>query len=114
MNTNERRLTNRFNLKVPVRFRLLSNAATPEQKAESVNLSQRGVYFATGFPPPVGALVELIVKMPREVTGPAATELRCTARVVHVEPDTFMDGKSGVGVQLERDEVLDIGKRSAN
>ncbi len=106
MITNERRTANRVNLRIPVRFRTLASPAGGEQSAESVNISPRGVYFATPFPLKVGAPLELFLRMPSELTGQAGTELRCTARVVHIQPDTFLGGKAGVGVRIERYEAM--------
>ena len=102
MNTTERRTTTRLLLRIPLRFRPITNPASPEQRAESLNISQRGVYFATEFPPQAGTPVELLLKMPSELTGKTPAEIRCTARVVHVEPNTFVDGRAGVGVEIER------------
>lgn len=104
MTTKERRLVPRHNLRVPLRFRTITKPASPEQKAESLNISKRGVYFATDFPLKVGTPVELFLKMPMEVTGKAPTDLRCTARVVHLERNKFV-GKTGIGVHIEQLEA---------
>jgi hypothetical protein len=42
----DRRLTGRYKMKTPLRVRLWKSAV-PECSAESVNLSQHGIYFAT-------------------------------------------------------------------
>jgi hypothetical protein len=114
MNKTERRTAARLNLTIPLRFRPITNPVTPEQSAETVNLSQRGVCFSTVFPLSVGTPLELFLKMPRELTGKAATEVRCTARVVHIQPDVSVDGKTGVGVQIERYEALKSGESWAD
>ena len=114
MVTAERRVAPRVNLKIPLRFRSILNPTTPEQKAESLNLSQRGAYFVTDFPLNVGMPVELFLKMPRELTGQEATEVRCAARVVHVQPNIFVGNKSGVGVHIESYEAVSTGERWAS
>ncbi len=114
MTTTERRVATRVNLRIPLRFRPISTPPTPEQRAESVNLSPHGVYFSTDFPLKVGAPVELFLKMPRELTGNAPTELRCTARVIHIQPDNLVTGKSGVGVHIESSEALKTPERWAS
>ncbi len=111
MATTERRLAPRVNLKIPLRFRPILSPTIPEQKAESVNISQRGAYFVTDFPLKVGTPVELFLRMPRELTGQDATEVRCAARVVHVQPNIFVGSKSGVGVHIERYEAVSAGER---
>ena len=102
MHTTERRTATRLLLRIPLRFRPVTNPASPEQRAESLNISQRGVYFATESPPQAGTPVELLLKMPSELTGKTPVEIRCTARVVHVQPHSFVDGRAGVGVKIER------------
>ncbi|PYU31993.1 MAG: hypothetical protein DMG28_13260 [Acidobacteria bacterium] len=114
MPLDERRLNTRLNLKVALRFRPLLNPTTPEQRAETVNLSPRGAYFATDYPLKVGTPVEMFLKMPRELTGQAPTDLRCTARVVHIEPNSFQGGKAGVGVHIERYETVATTDRETN
>jgi len=106
MAIDERRLNTRLNLRIPLRFRPISADKTPEQRAESVNISPSGLYFATEFPLKVGMPVEVFLRMPQELTGQAPGDVRCTGRVVHVQPDTFLGGKTGVGVHIERFERM--------
>ena len=113
MSTIKQRLARRFNLKLPLRFRPLSNPATPEQQGESLNLSQSGVYFATDFPLKVGMPVELFLNMPRELTGLSATEVRCVGQVIHIQGGKPLDTKFGVGVHIERYEPISTSGRQA-
>jgi len=48
----ERRFAERHNIKVPLRVQMLRSAA-PEQRAEALNISFQGVYFATNLPVPL-------------------------------------------------------------
>jgi hypothetical protein len=114
MNTSNRRLTTRVYLRIPMQFRCLSTPALPMQDAESVNLSERGVYFETDVAPAVGTPVELVLRMPFELTGRAPTELRCVARVIHVHQDPFSNGRSGVGVYIVRYETMLSVERQAS
>ena len=113
MNITERRTATRLSLRIPLRFRALSNPTSPEQRAETVNISQRGVFFTTAFPLTKGTPIEMLLRMPSELTGKAPTEVRCTAHVVHVQPDGFGNGKAGVGVEIERYEMPGAGERRA-
>ncbi len=106
MKVDNRRLSNRVNVCVPIRFRPINTPAGPVEHAESLNVSERGVYFATTFPLKVGTPVELYMQMPRELTGRAPTEMRCKARVVHVESDASLNGKNGVGLYIEQFESV--------
>jgi hypothetical protein len=100
----DRRLAGRYNVKTPLRVRLWKSA-TPELAAESVNLSQRGIYFATDSLLHKGETVEVLFNMPEEIVGEAASEWRCTGHVVRVEEIHAAGGRQGVGVQFDCYEV---------
>jgi hypothetical protein len=54
----------------------------------------------------IGSAVEILLKMPEEISGNPATEWRCTGHVVRVEPVDTPQGKLGVGVQFDCYEIL--------
>jgi PilZ domain len=101
MDSRERRIDTRVNITVPFRFRVLNNPGATEQVAESINISQRGLLFATTIPLNVGTPLEVSLKIPKELAGPVSTEVRCLARVVHVQPSAFFGGKAGIGLHIE-------------
>jgi c-di-GMP-binding flagellar brake protein YcgR len=105
----ERRTEVRVNVCEPVRFRPVTNPVSSEQLAETVNMSQRGLYVATNYPLRVGMQVELFLRIPSEVSGHDTTEVRCVARAVRVDHDP--GGKSGVGLRIERYEPLNLRDR---
>ena len=105
MSSSERRLDTRVNIRVPLRFRALNNPGATEQLAESENISQRGVYFATEVPLKVGTPVEISLRMPEELAGKVASDVRCVARVVRVHPVSVAGGKMGIGLRIERYEA---------
>src|SRR5882762_473970 len=100
----DRRLAGRYKMKTPLRVRLWKSAV-PECAGESVNLSQRGIYFATDSVLRKGETVEVFFNMPEEIVGEPASEWRCTGHVVRVEEIKSPDGKQGVGVQFDCYEV---------
>src|SRR2546422_3506426 len=67
MPANERRSTRRFIMRVPLRFRPMKQASIPEESAASMNISTHGVYFATATKVSEGVLVQVHLKMPREI-----------------------------------------------
>src|SRR5947199_9144959 len=67
MNGAERRLADRFSLKIPLRVRILKSAIQ-DHEAESLNVSMRGIYFRTDLPLREGTPVHLIFEMPPDVT----------------------------------------------
>jgi hypothetical protein len=96
----DRRLTIRHNFKTPIRIRLWKSA-TPEERGESENLSEKGILFATNSAMPVGTVLEILLKMPEMITGEPTTEWHCSGHVVRVEPINSPRGKLGVGVQFD-------------
>jgi hypothetical protein len=95
----DRRSAHRHSVKTALRVRAW-NSALPEHRVESVNVSLRGIYFETKSPLCEGEVVEVILKMPEEVSGERPTEWRCTGHVVCAEPFDATKGKLGVGVQF--------------
>jgi len=88
-------------MKGPLRVHL-SKSVLPAQLAESVNVSQRGIYFSTDSALCKGETVEVSFNMPEAVLGEPSSEWRCTG---HVEPIATTGGKLGVGVQFDCYEV---------
>jgi len=89
MNSRERRVDTRVNVKVPLRFRVLNNSGItrPEQTAEPINISERGILFPAAVPQMVGTPLEVSLKMPRELAGQNASDVRCVAaRSPHPAP----------------------------
>ena len=76
------------------------------QEGETVNLSERGIYFKTAQKVKIGQAMELYFTLPRELTGRNPESVRCTARVVHVEQQSDERGWTGVGACVERFEPL--------
>jgi hypothetical protein len=113
MNSRERRIDTRVNVNVPLRFRVLNSANSEERTGESINISQRGILFATAIPLVVGTPLEVSLKMPREIAGHAPSDLKYIARVVHVEPNAFLGGKAGIGLVIEQYQVRTAAKAEA-
>jgi hypothetical protein len=105
MSSSERRIDTRVNISVPLRFRVLNNPGSTEQTAESENISQRGLFFSTHIPLKVGTPVEVSLRMPQELAGKVASDVKCVARVVHVRQSAAPGGMSGIGLHIERYEA---------
>jgi Tfp pilus assembly protein PilZ len=101
----ERRLFPRHSLKTPLRLRIWQ-AGNPEQSVESENLSEGGAFISTDSPVRVGSTVEVLLKMPKEITGKSAIEWRCTGRVVRVQTAYSSLGRAGVGVEFDNHEIV--------
>jgi hypothetical protein len=106
----ERRLIRRHEIKTALRIRLCKYNGL-EQKAESLNLSEYGVYFATNSLLLEGQTVEVVLCMPEEVSGEESDEWRCTGRVVRVERIESAVGQLGISVRFDCFEVARAEER---
>jgi hypothetical protein len=111
MNSIERRVDTRVNIRVPLRFRILNSAEATEEVAEAQNISQRGIYFTTDVPLQIGTPLEVSIRMPQELTGRMYSDVKCIARVVHIHADSLLGGKAGVGLYIERYEANSSARR---
>jgi PilZ domain len=107
MTQTERRLAERLSLKIPLRVRIAKSVAL-DHRAESLNISTRGIYFATDLPLSKGTPVHLVFEMPEEVTHKPASQWRCTGHVVHVQPNSHPQGVTCAGVRFDCYEVLPV------
>ena len=105
MSEQERRTARRLIMKVPLRFRPIQETANPEHEAASMNICNHGVYFATDRKLPEGGMIQVHLRMPREVVGEDVAEWCFTGRVAHVELLGPKGSKLGVGVQFLYYEV---------
>jgi hypothetical protein len=105
MSSDDRRLDTRLDLKVPLTFRPVTLPPSNAQRAESLNLSRRGLCFCTDSPLQLGDQVEVFMTLPAEISQCAEAEIRCVARVVHVRKDE-LSGRSAIGLRVERYETM--------
>jgi hypothetical protein len=87
---------------------------TPGPASGPVNLSERGIYFRSRQRVNVGEPLEMYFTIPRELTGRSAEQVRCSARVVHVEPQADRQGLVGVGAAVERFEPMSSARDWGN
>src|SRR5438270_13946488 len=85
MSKQERRTARRLIMKVPLRFRPIQETANPEHEAASMNICNHGVYFATDRKLPEGGMIQVHLRMPREVVGEDVAEWCFTGRLEQVE-----------------------------
>ena len=111
MSSVERRTDTRILIRVPIRYRVLNDPNLPRQTAAVENISRRGFYFETEFPLLVGMFLDVSLRMPPQLAITIASNVRCLAHVVHVEPSSFWRGKSGIGLHIVRYEVAVAEKR---
>ena len=96
----DRHVTRRHSFKAPLRVRIWKSVI-PERRTESKNLSESGIFYTTDCLLHVGTTVEILLKMPEEITAEATTECLRTGRVAGVEPINSSRGKPGISVELD-------------
>ncbi|HUO35088.1 MAG TPA: PilZ domain-containing protein [Candidatus Acidoferrum sp.] len=122
MNSIERRMSPRKLFAAPIRFRFLSEqvaasigvvkpgaaaaatrsavASVDQFEGEAIDISERGVCFLSGEKIEVGEAVEMLFTLPRDLTGRNTEDVRCNARVVHVDK-VGQNGAWKVGAYVE-------------
>jgi hypothetical protein len=100
----ERRLIRRHTISVPLKYRLWKSQM-PEMRAESVNISESGVYFATHSVVEKEETLQIRFEMPESVVNEPSTEWVCTGQVVRVDRVGGLNGKLGVAVRFDCYEI---------
>ena len=85
----------RFDVPVPLRYRLAGTAAWSEGRIE--NISRSGLLFRAERPLPVDTAVEMTFALP---VGPAGRDLFCRGRIVRTIPGTDPLGPAGVAATI--------------
>jgi PilZ domain len=118
----ERRVAPRKFCTLPVRFRVRTDIFAPEPQerayargeraaaalspsvleGETVNISTLGIYFKSREGVAFGEELEMSFRLPGELTGRTAEDVRCEARVVHVNASIDGKGTAGIGVAIGR------------
>ena len=89
--------------------KVLTTIPLPKQ-GEIVNLSERGIGFKTRQNLDVGENVEIFFTLPTALTGRAPEDVRCNARVVHVDKTGDANGMIGIGAAINRFERSSISR----
>lgn len=84
-----------------------------ERVGKALNFSERGVHFACREKLTIGQPIELYFNLPHELTGRVPEDVRCRARVVHVDEDVQARLRV-VGASVERLETVAAARNWAN
>jgi hypothetical protein len=134
MSLKERRGSIRKICALPLRFRVSANGSNDRAESaepaegtvagsatvpgaecvgKALNFFERGVYFTCREKLTIGQPIELYFTLPHELTGRAPEDVRCRARVVHVDDDG-QAGLRGIGASEERCEPVAAVRNWAN
>jgi hypothetical protein len=107
----ERRATQRFQIRLPMMVRWTNGSAIGEASTESRNVSSHGVYFVLPKEVSSGSPVEILLTLPHEITLAGPVKVRCLGRIKRAETDE--PGHFGVVAQIERYEFLRSDEHAA-
>ena len=97
MRQNERRLTPRRKIKVPLIVQPLDGRKGPPQMVDSINISARGVCFVSRVSFEPGDSLQISLHMPERISKRPPEEWKCLARVVFARPLRGETGGIGIG-----------------
>jgi hypothetical protein len=99
----ERRNSRRFAMALPLVLRLQNSAGPIEKRAETRDVSFRGLYFWTEEELEAGIPIEFVLTLPKEITMTRDVNIHCFGRVTRVES---RQRNRGVAARIERYEFL--------
>lgn len=99
----ERREARRFTMTLPLRV-FPRESSGPELKAQTRDVSYRGLYFLAEAKFSVGSSIEFVITLPGQITQSGDVNIRCLGQVVRIEPND--DGRTGIAAKIERYEFL--------
>jgi hypothetical protein len=107
----ERRASQRFQIRLPMTVRWANGKAVGEAATESRDVSSRGVYFFLAEEVVNGSPVEILLTLPHEITLAGPVRVRCLGRIKRAESEEA--GKIGIVAQIDRYEFLRSGDHAA-
>jgi PilZ domain len=99
----DRREARRFVMTLPVRV-LAHDASSPELRANTRDVSYRGLYFLTEARFEDGSEIDFILTLPQQMISVGDVNIRCHGKVVRIEPTD--NGKTGIAAKIERYEFV--------
>ena len=102
-NATDRRTSRRFSINLPLAVRMGEEGTPVEKRAETRDVSFRGLYFVLDSKIEPGTQIEFVLTLPKEITLAGDVHIRCYGQVIRVDDQ---DGRRGVAARIERYEFL--------
>jgi hypothetical protein len=99
----DRREARRFTMTLPVRV-VAHDAKSTELKANTRDVSYRGLYFLTDARFEDGGEIDFVITLPQQMISAGDVNIRCHGKVVRVEPTG--NGHTGIAAKIERYEFV--------
>lgn len=101
----DRREARRFVMTLPVRV-LAHDANSPELRANTRDVSYRGLYFLTDARFENGSEIDFILTLPQQMIAAGDVNIRCHGKVVRIEHNE--NGKTGIAARIDRYEFVPV------
>ena len=111
MSLKERRVSRRFQMRLPLTVRWTDENVVGEADTESREVSSRGLYFRLPKGLKSGSPVEIVMTLPNELTQAGPVRVRCLGRVLRSSPEH--SGEVGVAAAIERYEFMRSAENAA-
>jgi hypothetical protein len=106
----DRREARRFSMSLPMRV-LAGEARGKELRANTRDVSYRGLYFLSESKFDVGSQIEFVLTLPQKVSSLGEVDIRCRGQVVRIETGT--NGRVGIAAKIERYEFVPANATAA-
>jgi len=97
-------------MNLPVRV-LAKDANSPELKANTRDVSYRGLYFLTEANLEKGSEIDFILTLPQQIISAGDVNIRCHGHIVRVEPDG--SGRTGIAAKIDKYEFVPVRASAA-
>ncbi len=103
----ERRNTRRYDLSLPVIIRVAAERAAAPLEGKTRDISTRGLYFVFDRDLAAGSELDLMLRLPAEITNGSEVLVRAVGKVLRTEP-RVEDGNTRMGVAavIERYDIV--------
>jgi hypothetical protein len=106
----DRREARRFVMTLPVRV-LADDPNGPELKAQTRDVSYRGLYFLSEATFESGSEIDFILTLPQQMISAGDVNIRCHGKVVRVE--SIDNGRTGIAARIDRYEFVPMRASAA-
>jgi PilZ domain len=106
----DRREARRFSMSLPMRV-LSAEARGKDLRANTRDVSYRGLYFLSESKFEVGSSIEFVLTLPQKVSSTGEVDIRCRGQVLRVEAGT--NGRVGIAAKIERYEFVPANATAA-
>jgi hypothetical protein len=106
----DRREARRFVMTLPVRV-MAHESNHPELRANTRDVSYRGLYFLTEASFEDGSEIDFILTLPQQMISAGDVNIRCHGKVVRVESTD--NGKMGIAARIDRYEFVPVRASAA-